>query len=230
MKLRINGFENEIQFDDNNVNVLEIFDAKCFEHIIEVLNEKINEIENNEIILLNDENEEISCNKNIFMTFDLYNIEYNSKKILSKIYDIISENIEKSQDITINEISTKLRNYIIEEINELPFEFTMKSELDIKEILKLYELKIDSSNYTTILQRVEIIIDLIANLKIAQILVIPNLKIYLNEDELVELYKYSLYNEVKLLTIERINDTTVDKKLKYEKILRIDENFNDQLI
>ena len=62
-----------------------------------------------------------------------------------------------------------------------------------------------------------------ATLKIAKILIIPNLKQYLSEEEIVEFYKYSMYNNIKLLIIERINN----KKLKYENILRIDDEFDD---
>ena len=91
----------------------------------------------------------------------------------------------------------KLRNYLIQEINELPFEFIMKSDINIPEVLKLFDLKIDKSNYTNILERIEMLIDLLFVLNISQILAIPNLKKYLLE-ELVELYKYSLYNNIKI--------------------------------
>ena len=123
-------------------------------------------------------------------------------------------------------MSFKIRNHIIEEINELPFEFTMKNELDITEILKLYDLKIDNMCYSNILERVELLIDIISTLKVAKILIIPNLKLFLSDDELLELYKYSLYNSVSLLLIERSNNT----KLKYEKILLIDENFDEFIL
>ena len=36
MKLKINGFENIFEFDDEHVNVLTINETKCFTHIIEV--------------------------------------------------------------------------------------------------------------------------------------------------------------------------------------------------
>ena len=55
---------------------------------------------------------------------------------------------------------------------------------------------------------------------------IPNLKIYLNDNELLELYKYSLYNNVNLLLIEK----DFKEKLNYENVLIIDEDFNDYLI
>lgn len=219
MKLRINGFENELKFDDEHVNLLTIKNAKCFSHILEILNQKINGLENEEIFLLDEQNEEINFNKT-------FNIEYNSKKILNKIYEIISKNVENSQDLEIESMIVELRKKIIQEINELPFEFEMKDDIDITEILKLYSLKIDTTNYETVLERIEFIIDLATTLKIADLIIIPNLKMYLTEEETIELYKYSLYNNVKLLIIERENK----KHLKYENEMQIDENYCDQII
>ena len=187
MKLKINGFDNEIIFNDENINILEIKDSKCFTHIIKILNEKINGIESNEIFLLDNNENELNMGKEMYMIFDLFNIDYNSKKIISKIYEIISENIKKNQDYEIENETIKLRNYIIQEINELPFEFVMKRELEISEILKLYNLKIDPINYASILERAELLIDIISTLQIAKILVLPNLKTYLSEDELVSM-------------------------------------------
>ena len=226
MKLKINGFENEIQFDEEHINVLTINNSKCFSHIIGILNDKINGIESNEIFLLDEKNQEIKMDKKVYIVLDIFNIDYNSRKVLNKIYDIIAENIEKNQDYEVDKMVMELRNYIIQEINELPFEFVMKSELEIPEILKLYNLKIDDVNYTSILEKVEILIDIISTLKIADVLIIPNLKLFLSDEELVELYKYSLYNNVKLLLIERNNE----KQLKYEKNIIIDENFYDFII
>ena len=226
MKLKINGFENEIQFDDEHINVLTINNSKCFSHIIGILNDKINGIESNEIFLLDEKNQEIKMDKKVYIILDIFNIDYNSRKVLNKIYDIIAENIEKNQDYEVEKMVMQLRNYIIQEINELPFEFVMKSELEIPEILKLYNLKIDDVNYARILEKVEILIDIISTLKVADILIIPNLKLFLSDEELVELYKYSLYNNVKLLLIER----NKNKQLKYERNIIIDENFCDFII
>lgn len=225
MKLKINGFENEIIFDDETVNILSIKDAKCFSHIIDILNNKMNGIESNEIFLLDNAENELSIEKEAFMALDLFNIDYNSKKILNKIYTLISENISKNQDYEIHNMTVKLRNYIINEINELPFEFIMKDELEISEILKLYNLKIDNISYNSIIEKVEILVDLLSTLNIAQLLIIPNLKSYLSNEELVEFYKYVLYNNINLLVIERESK----KQLKYEKNLIIDEQFNEEI-
>ena len=223
MKLKINGFDTKIDFNNENINILVIKDTRCFSHIIEIINNIINGEESTEIFLLDNEDNELNMSKEMYLVIDLFNIEYNSKKIINKLYEKISNNIEKMEDIKFQNMVTNLRNYIIQEINELPFEFTMKNEIDITEILKLYNLKIDYVNYKGILEKVEFLIDILATLRISNILVIPNLKLYLSEEELIELYKYSLYNEIKLFLIEK--DYT--GKLKYEKILLIDENFGD---
>lgn len=226
MKLKINGFNNEINFESNNVAILEVKDTKCFTHIIEAINNAVNGEETNEIFLLDDEFNEINIGKETYMVIDLFNIDFNSKKILNKLYEKIADNIEKIEDIEFKNMLVNLRNYIIQEINELPFEFIMKDEPEIVEIFKIYNLKIDMLNYKKTVEKIEFLIDILATLKIATVLIIPNLKLYLSEEELLELYKYSLYNEINLLLIEKNSG----RKLPYERILSIDENFDDRII
>ena len=220
MRLKIVGFENELIFN-NNINVLIISNKECFLHVLECINSKNQGLENNEIFLLDSENNELDMEKNILILFDVFNIEYNSKKFLNKIYDIVSNNIKLKNDFIIEELIFKLRNYIIEEINELPFEFLMKDEVDILDILKLFSLKIDSRSYTTILERIELVIDMLSIIQPDTLLIIPNLKLYMSDEEIIELYKYSLYNNINLLVVEQ----KFNNKLEYENVLLIDENF-----
>ena len=51
-----------------------------------------------------------------------------------------------------------------------------------------------------------------------------NLKTFLQEEDLLELYKYSMYNNIKLLVLENKHYENV---LKYEKKNIIDENFDE---
>ena len=226
MKLKINGFSNELEFEENKASVLVIKDTKCFTNIIQKLNDKIEGTDFDDIFLLDNNNEELKIQKEICMVTDLFNIDYNSKKILGKLYEKISENIENSDNTVLQDLLVKIRKCIVDEINEFPFEFTMSDNIDIVNMLKLYSLKIDNSSYETVLEKIEFLIDLNSTLNLFNIIAIPNLKLYLSNEELVELYKYSLYNNVKLLLIEK----NVTKKLEYEHILVIDENFEDYII
>lgn len=226
MKLKINGFTNELEFYNDKVSVLAIKDTKCFTNTIQEINDEIKGIESDEIFLLDDKENELKMSNKMYMILDLFNIDYNSKKILGKLYDKISKNIENSGETKLQNLFIEVRKSIVEEINELPFEFTMSDDIDIINILKLYNLKVDILSYETILERIEFFIDLNATLNIFDVIIIPNLKMYLSEEELIELYKYSLYNNVKLLLIEK----NFTQKLEYEHILVIDEDFEDYIV
>ena len=63
MKLKINGFANEFEFNDDKVNILVIKNTKYFSNIIQKLNNRINEVDCDEIFLLNDNDEELKIQK-----------------------------------------------------------------------------------------------------------------------------------------------------------------------
>ena len=113
MKLRINGFENEIRLIQNHANVIQIRNPKLLSHFIEVLNEKINDIDNNEIVLLDENNQELNFSKKVYLLIDVFNIDFNSKKILNKIYDLISNNIDVEQGNFINSINNNIKKKLI---------------------------------------------------------------------------------------------------------------------
>lgn len=226
MIMSIIGFDNKIVFEENKVNVLEIYDKKLFQKFIGYINDQCNgniDEEDNTIVLIED-NKRLKMSKTIYLMTDVFNVDFNSKRIINKIYGIISQNIKNRQDDELENIVLKLRNYLIDEINEIPFEFNIKSDIDMNDLLKSFDVKIDTTSYITIVEKIEFIINLISNLKIAEILIIPNLKIFLNNDELLEIYKYSIYNNIKLLIVENKKETEI---LKYECKNIIDENFDE---
>ena len=86
MIMSIIGFENKIIFKSEKINVLEIYDKKLFANFIGYINEQCNGEgeEDNRIVLMNDSKRQ-KIGKNIFLLTDLFNIDFNSKKILNKI-------------------------------------------------------------------------------------------------------------------------------------------------
>ena len=136
MKLKINGFSNEMEFKEDKVSVLVIKDTKCFTNIIQKLNDEIEGIDSDDIFLLDNNNEELKIQKEMSMVTDLFNIDYNSKKILGKLYEKISENIENSDNTVLQDLLVKIRKSIVDEINEFPFEFTMSDNIDVVNMLK----------------------------------------------------------------------------------------------
>lgn len=225
MKIRLNNFQNDIYLFDGTVTIIEIHNAKYFSKLIQNINDKINGYESDEIILLSENDELLKFEKETMLIIDFYNIDFNSKKILAKIYSNISENIKNKQSSEFEILLNNLRHYIDMELIDFPFDFELKETISIEDILKVFSLKIENLSYQTNLERIELLIDIISTLKLAKILILPNLKLYFDEKELIEIYKYSMYNEIKLVLLERV----CESKLKYEQILCIDENFDDYM-
>ena len=223
MKIRINGCDNDLKIGEQSISVIQVKDIKLFRKILDNINQKINEIENNDIFILDDKEGEISFSKEVFILFDLFNIDFSSKKILTKMYNKIQDTLNQDEEIEFADKLVEVRGVLVRHANELPFNYKIKEEIKLVDVLKLFEFKIDEQSYQSILEKLELFIDILSTLNISRFLIIPNLKDYLIEEEIIYLYNYSFYNNINLIIIQN----SEKKKLEYERKLIIDENFID---
>lgn len=226
MIIKINGLDNELVLNDSQIGVIEINDIKLHRHILEIINNKVEGIYNNELFILSDKYEEIDFKNNVYLLNDIFNIDINSKKIVNKIYNLINSSYDDEEKLIFSSKIQEVKNNLIYKTNEFPFTFSINNDISILDMLKLFNFKVDYSTYTTLLEKIELLIDVLVNLNIAKVLIIPNLKMYLTNEELVYLYKYSLYNNITIITIERYCEKSID----YEKKLLIDKSYNDYLM
>ena len=226
MIIKINGLDNELVLNDAQIGVIEINDIKLYRHILEIINNKVEGVYNNELFILSDKYEEIDFKNNVYLLNDIFKIDINSKKIINKIYNLINSSYDDEEKLIFSNKIQEVKNNLIYKTNEFPFTFSINNDISILDMLKLFNFKVDYSTYTTLLEKIELLIDVLVNLNIARILIVPNLKMYLTNDELIYLYKYSLYNNITIITIERYCENSID----YEKKLLIDKSYNDYLM
>lgn len=226
MIMKIFSLENDIIFKEEYINVLQIQDKKLFTNVINSLNDNINNIEDTkERIIILDNDIEIKIEKEVLMIIDVFNIDFNQKKIQSALYNkiekIYKQEFERMSEFQI--IFQKLQLNVLDVFNEFPFEFNYKESIGIQEYLKLLGLKI-SNNKGEIIDTVFSLIDVVEYLSAAKLLVFVNLKLYPSDDELNEIYKYAMYKKVNILLIE----TGEEKEpLENEKILYIDSDYDE---
>lgn len=226
INMKIFSFENEIEFDEDYVNVLEIEDRSMFKHIISELNQLINyNDENSEEIILIEGNKKLDFFNNTILIYDCFNINFNETKILKQLYSDIEKRYRT--EYTEEDIQ-KYYNSILLNINKIlfdyEFEFEYKETIEIKEILKAIGLRFSTQYYNKPLDNIIYLFDVVANFKLYKILIFVNIKCYFKEDELEELYKAAKYREINVLFIE----SQVDHKLNHlEKKLLVDEDFDE---
>ena len=88
-------------------------------------------------------------------------------------------------------------------------------------------LRIKANADEKIIEKLFKIVELVQCLDLAKLIILVNVKQYLDSDEIVEFYKYCVYNNVKLLVLERGSEVS---PLERERILFVDENFDEFFI
>lgn len=224
MILKIAGINSIIDFK-NIINVLEIQDKGMYRNIISNLSNAINNKEDiNEIMIVENE-EKVDINKVAQIVIDPFNIEFNSKDILGKLYSRIEQLnlLESATNSEYEKTTLELLSYIRELLVDLPFECNINEKIGIKDLLKILSVKIDTSQYETLEDKLMFLIDLINEFEICNILILVGIKQYFDEEKLNVLYRYAISKEIRLLLLEN----TEMKKIKLENKIVIDEDFVD---
>ncbi len=222
MTLAVDYFDNDINLVDDKVFTIEIENKKYFFRFI---NDLYNLSSNNYIEDLNlfDNNKEV-INKKIHVFINFLDFDFNSRKYSNDLIKYISKNLEDEERNDLLKLYNKLSSYYNKILHKMDLPLTLDT-IDINNIIKNIKVKIDSKN--DLLNNIFLLIDLEKILNTYNILVFINLKQYLSQNELIELYKYSIYNQVNIILVD---SQSYGIKLDYEKKLIIDVNLEEFML
>lgn len=225
MKIVVDFIDNEIIVQNNSVVNIEIENKTYFYRLINELNLISKGILSDNIFFLDENNNEINLLNKIDLYIDYFNIKLNSKKIINNLYKLLKNNIDDEDKAKINKCYSQIKKILSKSFINYNLSLTINDEFDIDDILKLLKVSIDLKN--NLFDNLLLLIDINNSLKLNELLIFVNLKQYLTMDELNELYKYCLYNDVKILLIDSQCYGTTNK---FEKKLIIDGNLDEFLL
>ena len=116
------------------------------------------------------------------------------------INKLINENLKGSSDKSLLLLYKKLIQKYNSIISTVDLPIMVNNDATIESLTKLLKLKINYKN--SIIENLFSIIELERSLKSSKFIVLVNLKQYLDDNELKELYKYSIYNNVNIILID----------------------------
>ena len=225
MNLKINYFDNQIRLNKENIQVIEIENKKTFYRLVNDLYSIKNNEKLNEIYFFDDNNQEINMYDKVELYINFFDLELNSKKNLNMLNKNIVNNINDQEKNEILNNFKKLYKSFNKILFNIDIPIILNNDITIEDIVKFFKISINKHN--DLLDNLLLLIELEKTLKINEILFFINLKQYLNKEELIELYKYSIYNEI---TIVLIDSQSYGIKLEYENKLIIDENLDEFVI
>ncbi len=218
MKFKISFIENLIEIDNEYVRCIEIENKDYFYRTISLLND----FNNNE-----DLKEEINFIDKIDfkMIIDYFNVDLNDKKTLNAVIKYVKENIDVLNYDKLLRSYQRLCTLFSSSLENIDIPINIEEDINIDNIIKLMNIKINKED--SILKNLFILIDVIKKIKNYNLLILVNLKQYLTKEELNEVYKYAIYNNVTLLLID---NTSYGIPQKYEKKLIIDDNLEEFIV
>ncbi|MFI3307922.1 MAG: type II-A CRISPR-associated protein Csn2 [Mycoplasmatota bacterium] len=224
MKINFDYLDNSIDFDEFFVNSLCLKNKHYFYRVINDLVSVSNKLLVEEVNFF-ENNKEINLSSYVDVYIDFFNIDLNSKKIIGKLYDLIDIEIDEEIKNKIRVSYKKMLNSLNSVINNFDFSLSYEEDFDIKSLLKLYKISVNKPN--TLLEQLLLLLELNSVFKLNKLLVFVNLEDYLTIEELKELIKYAIYNN---LNIFLINNEVSDYKLDDVKYCVIEEDLNEFVI
>lgn len=225
MKININFIDSIMNFNISNIYCFEIHNKKYLYRISSLFYSLSNGELIEEVECFDKDNNEVKLSNKIRMFTEYFNFDFDSKKYSADITKYVLSNIEQYDSENILKVYYKLCKLINKELSKLELSISISSDEGIENIIKMFKLRINQKE--DLLDNLLLIIDLEVVLNSNKILCFMNLKQYLTKEELLEFYKYAVYNSVKIIMIE---STKYDYLKDYENIIVIDQSLDEIMI
>ena len=220
MKIINKNWQRKIEIVENTIYTL-VFENKKYYR--ENIKELISQHKGNEgNFIYSNDNNEISFEKSSYIITDIFNIEINSKKILTKIYNsLLKEIIDDT--VEYNELTTHIRAYFEKLIFNSPFEVEQGEEIDINSFLKLGDFRIHIEE-DDILEKFIKFLKVLVQLFGINIIFIVGLHNVFTDEEIKEIYKEVCVNKISIINIEYRQFDNLSDENYIEKVYIFDKD------
>ena len=198
MKIINKNWQRQIVLEDNLIHTI-VFENKKYyrENILELIRQHKG-YEGG--FILSNYNREVSFDKNSYFISDLFNIDINNKKIISKVYGELLKNVV--DDIAeYNKITSYIREYFETLVFNNNLDLEYNDEIEANLLLKLGDFKIqfEESNYLEkLIKFLKVLVEL-CNIKV--IFIVGLYRVF-SVKEVEKIYKEVCLNKINIINIE----------------------------
>lgn len=163
---------------------------------------------------LSEDNKEIPFGKMIEIIINPFGIDFNSRQIVNKLY---SELVKAEEPFVLEkaEINARILDYLEKITSELAYnEISFDINLDTVKLLKMYDVKANPE-YLSLTEKLAEFIKILSLLLKKKVLILVNIKSYLESDNINELKKMARYYKVSLVLIDNNEGAVFDDDVIY---------------
>ena len=209
MKLVNSKINYSIEFKENIVNILVIENQSVMSQVVQSLWKQCN---GNDGDFCLSEEKTLKIDKLMCTIINPFSIDFNNKKIISALYNNLAQNANDfiEEKAKINASIIALLDDIIDREDCHNIDYSL--DFSWHDLFKIYNIKIEETQETLLISLIEYL-KILVNYCGIKIVSFINLKSYLSEEEILELYKYSNYNKIQLLLIESTERTILQNEM-----------------
>ena len=198
MKIINKNWQRRIEIEENTIYTLVFENIRYYrENIIELINQHKG---NEGSFIISNNSKEIEFAKDSHIITDIFSIDINSKKVLTKIYSSLLKLVV--EDVyRYNELSTNIKVYFEKLIFDSSLEIEQGEEIDMSSLLKLGDFKIHVDN-ADILEKFIKFLKVLTELCNCKIVFVVGLHNVFTIDEIKEIYKEVCLNKINIINIE----------------------------
>ena len=224
MKIINNNWQRQIVLEDNLIHTI-VFENKKYyrESILELIRQHKG-YEGN--FILSNNNKEVSFDKNSYFISDLFNIDINNKKIITKVYgELLRNALDNIAEY--NKIISYIREYFETLVFNNNLDLEYNDEIEANSLLKLgdFKIQIGESNYLEkLIKFLKVLVEL-CNIKV--IFIVGLYRVF-SVEEVGKIYKEVCLNKINIINVES-EYQNIKKSDYYKEILYIFDQDNCEI-
>ncbi len=199
MKIVYGEREFILEFRENEVQVVTIENKEYFSEFLQNLYNQSQGMEGK--IILSEGEKTLPLSKYAEIIWNPFSVDINNKKILGKLYHELKDISSEEQYREICELNSEIVRYLDELSLKVSYPIQFQLEMDVLDLYKMYgvQLEKEGQNIFEILLEYMKIVEFLCGI---HLIIFVNVKNYLSEMQLQELYKTAFYYKINLLLIE----------------------------
>ena len=218
MRFIIPEYDFEMELQENEVGILTIENPQVYEYVLgDLWNQFQGELGD---CIISDADRQYKISEEVFCIYQVFDLNISDRKIMNQIFKELTENANSQLYRSTSELQTHLINYMDSVIQSVSYHLEYQESLDLKALFKMMGVSVGKLS-GTLLERLVDYLSILHRICGISIFVIPNLKYYLSEEELQELYKFARYEKLFLIIIEGLQSQI----LQYEKSWIFDKDY-----
>ena len=223
MKIVFSGLELPVEVRRGMVSVLEIENSTLFARICRSLSSGY-QSRLEPYSIWNDEGEEVSSSSTLLVVSDPLNFPWDDRRLganLPHMLDVLMREDEERR-VEIEKAEEKLTALISSLTHQVNGDYRFAVEWNLAKYLKSFSFGVERYEGDSYLESCISFLDFVSDMAIEQVLVFVNLKTFLSENDVQELYDRIFFLNLPVVLLETAHDVS---SYRHERKVWVDQHF-----